>query len=79
MGQDKLTVGLIYGGKSGAHEVSLSTAFAVMNAFDYDKYEIVPFYISKQGTWRIGSKLSAPFAQLEELKLAEGEGTQTAL
>lgn len=79
MGQDKLTVGLVYGGKSGEHEVSLSTAFAVMNAFDFDKYDIVPFYISKQGTWRIGSKMSAPFARQEELKLAEGEGTQTAL
>lgn len=79
MGQDKLTVGLVYGGKSGEHEVSLSTAFAVMNAFDFDKYEMVPFYISKQGTWRIGSKMSAPFARQEELKLAEGEGTQTAL
>ncbi|CAM3407054.1 MULTISPECIES: D-alanine--D-alanine ligase [Paenibacillus] len=79
MGQDKLTVGLVYGGKSGEHEVSLSTAFAVMNAFDFDKYDIMPFYISKQGAWRIGTKLTAPFSDQEELKLAEGEGTRTAL
>lgn len=79
MGQDKLTVGLVYGGKSGEHEVSLSTAFAVMNAFDFDKYEIIPFYITKQGMWRIGGKLAAPFTDLSELKLENGEGTQTAL
>lgn len=79
MGQDKLRVGLVYGGKSGEHEVSLSTAFAVMNAFDFDKYEIIPFYITKQGTWRMGSKLSAPFADAAELKLENGEGTQSAL
>ena len=79
MGQDKLTVGLVYGGKSGEHEVSLSTAFAVMNAFDFDKYEIIPFYITKQGTWKTGSKLSAPFANASELKLDNGKGTQEAL
>ncbi|NMO98079.1 D-alanine--D-alanine ligase [Paenibacillus lemnae] len=79
MGQDKLTVGLVYGGKSGEHEVSLSTAFAVMNAFDYDKYELIPFYITKQGSWKIGSRLSEPFADKEALKLAGGEDTQSAL
>ncbi|MBO2945286.1 D-alanine--D-alanine ligase [Paenibacillus sp. F411] len=79
MGQDKLTVGLVYGGKSGEHEVSLATAFAVMNEFDFDKYEMIPFYITKQGTWRIGGKLDAPFKDKEELKLSGGSGTQAAL
>ncbi|MFF2909564.1 D-alanine--D-alanine ligase [Paenibacillus sp. NPDC057934] len=71
MGNAKLTVGLVYGGKSGEHEVSLQTAFAVMNAFDYDKYEILPFYITKQGLWKVGETLTAPFAQIEQLKLAD--------
>lgn len=71
MGNAKLTVGLVYGGKSGEHEVSLQTAFAVMNSFDFDKYEIVPFYISKQGSWKVGETLTAPYSQVEELKLAE--------
>lgn len=70
MGNAKLTVGLVYGGKSGEHEVSLQTAFAVMNSFDFDKYEIVPFYISKQGSWKVGDKLTAPYSQIEDLKLA---------
>lgn len=46
---NKMTVGVVYGGKSGEHEVSLQTAFAVISAFDFDKYEIIPFFISKQG------------------------------
>ncbi|OMC63837.1 D-alanine--D-alanine ligase A [Paenibacillus odorifer] len=80
MGNAKLTVGLVYGGKSGEHEVSLQTAFAVMNSFDYDKYEIIPFYISKQGLWKVGEKLSAPYSQVEQLKLAEAtEDMSTAL
>lgn len=72
MGQEKLTVGLIYGGKSGEHEVSLQTAFAVSKAFDYDKYEIIPFYITKQGTWKVGQTMTAPFRALDQLELANG-------
>ncbi|WP_055106515.1 D-alanine--D-alanine ligase [Paenibacillus ihumii] len=78
MGQDKITVGLIYGGKSGEHEVSLQTALAVSKAFNYDKYEVLPFYITKCGEWRVGSKLSGPFAALEELKLENGAQNTSA-
>lgn len=78
MGQDKLTVGLIYGGKSGEHEVSLQTALAVMQAFDYEKYELLPFYIMKQGEWRVGSNQSAPFTALEQLKLESDAGDTSA-
>lgn len=80
MGNVKLTVGLVYGGKSGEHEVSLQTAFAVMNSFDYDKYEIIPFYISKQGLWKVGETLSAPYSEVQQLKLADAtEDMGTAL
>ena len=34
---EKVRVGLVYGGRSGEHEVSLQTALAVMKAFDYDQ------------------------------------------
>lgn len=74
MGQDKLTVGLIYGGKSGEHEVSLQTALAVSQAFDYAKYDLLPFYIDKLGKWKVGSKLSGPFTELAQLKLADAAG-----
>ncbi|QHT59285.1 D-alanine--D-alanine ligase [Paenibacillus lycopersici] len=68
---EKVRVGLVYGGRSGEHEVSLQTALAVMKAFDYDKYEIQPFYISKSGEWRSGDTLLAPPSDLAVLRLAD--------
>ena len=56
----KIRIGLIYGGKSGAHDVSLSTAKAVIAEIDFDKYEVYPFYITKGGEWRAGPQLHAP-------------------
>jgi D-alanine-D-alanine ligase len=53
----KLRLGLIYGGKSGEHEVSLQTAMAVIKELDASKYEILPFYITKQGAWHTGIQL----------------------
>jgi D-alanine-D-alanine ligase len=47
----KLRVGLIFGGRSGEHEVSLVSAKGVMNAIDNDKYEVVPIGITKEGRW----------------------------
>ncbi|RAV12667.1 D-alanine--D-alanine ligase [Paenibacillus contaminans] len=66
----KIRVGLVYGGKSGEHDVSLQTALAVIKAFDHAKYEIHPFYITKQGEWRQGPALTAPAASKEELTFA---------
>lgn len=47
----KLRVGVIYGGRSGEHEVSLISARSVMNALDAEKYEIIPIEIDKAGRW----------------------------
>ncbi|MDO3412665.1 D-alanine--D-alanine ligase [Saccharibacillus sp. CPCC 101409] len=74
MTANKVTVGLVYGGKSGEHDISLQTGFAVMNAFDYDRYEIVPFYITPQGEWRMGSVLDGPMNSAEQMKLESGSG-----
>ncbi|WNQ12118.1 D-alanine--D-alanine ligase [Paenibacillus aurantius] len=63
----KVRVGLIYGGKSGEHDVSLQTALAVIKAFDHSKYEIKPFYITKQGEWLSGPALNGPVADSKEL------------
>lgn len=65
---DKIRVGLVYGGKSGEHEVSLQTALAVIKAFDMSKYEVVPFYITKQGEWRSGPQLQGPVDNVAALK-----------
>jgi D-alanine-D-alanine ligase len=72
----KIRVGLVYGGKSGEHEVSLQTAFAVMREFDYGTYEIKPFYITKQGEWKSGELLLAPPESVEALRFgAEPSGS----
>lgn len=47
----KIRVGVIFGGRSGEHEVSLVSAQSVMNAIDKEKYEVVPVGITKEGRW----------------------------
>jgi D-alanine-D-alanine ligase len=47
----KLRVGILFGGRSGEHEVSLLSAASVLNAIDKQKYEVVPIGISKEGRW----------------------------
>jgi len=47
----KLRVGILFGGRSGEHEVSLLSAASVLNAIDKDKYEVVPIGITKDGRW----------------------------
>ena len=47
----KLRVGILFGGRSGEHEVSLLSAASVLNAIDKTKYEVVPIGITKEGRW----------------------------
>lgn len=47
----KLRVGVIFGGRSGEHEVSLVSATSVINALDKAKYEVVPIGITHEGRW----------------------------
>jgi D-alanine-D-alanine ligase len=47
----KLRVGVLFGGRSGEHEVSLLSAASVVEAIDKTKYEVVPIGISKDGRW----------------------------
>ena len=47
----RLKVGIIFGGKSAEHEVSINSAQNVMRALDKNKYEVVPLGISKEGRW----------------------------
>ena len=52
--QKKLRVGIIFGGRSGEHEVSLASAASVIRALDPEKYEAVPIGITKDGRWLVG-------------------------
>ncbi len=64
---EKITVALIFGGKSGEHEVSLRSAASVLNALDRDKYQIVPIGITKEGQWKSDPEfLEADFAGILE-------------
>ena len=47
----KLRVGVIFGGRSGEHEVSIRSARAIVEAIDRRKFEVVPIAITKEGKW----------------------------
>ncbi len=51
----RLRVGVIFGGRSGEHEVSLASAASVIRSLDPEKYEAVPIGIAKDGRWFIGT------------------------
>ncbi len=59
----KRRVGIVFGGKSGEHEVSLKSARAVMNALDPEKYTVIPIGISRAGQWLSGGD---PLLALEQ-------------
>jgi len=51
MKKRKLKVGILFGGKSGEHEVSFCSASSIIEAMDREKYEILPIGITKSGCW----------------------------
>lgn len=51
----KIRVGILFGGRSGEHEVSLTSAASVIRALDPEKYEAVPIGITKDGRWLAGT------------------------
>lgn len=53
--QKRLRVGVVFGGRSGEHEVSLASAASVIRALDPEKYEVVPIGITKDGRWLVGT------------------------
>ena len=57
--KNKLRIGVIFGGQSGEHDVSLMSAQSVMSALDREKYEIIPVGISREGRWITGNAFAA--------------------
>ncbi len=47
----KLKIGVIFGGRSGEHEISIRSAKTVIEQIDKDKYDVVPIAITKEGNW----------------------------
>jgi len=53
----KITIALIFGGKSTEHEVSIITGLQACNAFDKEKYNVIPVYITKQQVFYVGESV----------------------
>jgi D-alanine-D-alanine ligase len=64
----KIRVGLIFGGQSGEHEISIRSARTVAAAFDQRKYEVVPIGISREGRWLGPATATALLAGATPLK-----------
>ena len=77
----KLRVGILFGGRSGEHEVSLLSAASVFNAIDKNKYEVVPIGITKQGHWVTAHDaerlLKGEFSHHQERHLRAGDPETT--
>ena len=69
----KTKLGLLYGGKSAEHKVSLQTAFAVIKALNLEKFEVYPIYITTQGQWIKGPQLVEPAKDVKELEFSNGK------
>ncbi|MDQ0202033.1 D-alanine--D-alanine ligase [Neobacillus ginsengisoli] len=68
----KTKLGLLYGGKSAEHKVSLQTALAVIRALDHEKFEIHPIYINVEGQWIKGPQLTGPVENVTALEFSQG-------
>jgi len=60
---DKLRVGIIFGGRSGEHEISLLSARSVLSALDAHKYAVTQIGITHQGVWLVGENVLDAFNQ----------------
>ena len=71
----RIRVGVIFGGRSGEHEVSLRSAESVLRALDPAKYEIVPIAITHEGRWLSSKNALSLLSPREAIQksLAEGE------
>ncbi len=78
----KIRVGILFGGRSGEHEVSLLSAASVFNAIDKDKYEVVPIGITKEGRWVTAADaerlLQGKFEEGKHLRAGDPEATPGA-
>ena len=73
----KLRVGIIYGGRSGEHEVSLASAAAVFQNLDPARYEAVPIRIDKDGRWSLPPEPPKVMKAADVIKGALAAGQET--
>jgi D-alanine-D-alanine ligase len=76
----RLVVGVLYGGRSGEHEISLRSALSVIRALDPRRYETVPIAITKDGRWWTGPDTLARLEEAQRsLMPAVASGTEVML
>ena len=63
MAKAKIRVGILFGGRSGEHEISIRSAEAIIAAMDPERYEVIHYRISKEGKWSPKPILPEPGAQ----------------
>ena len=73
----KLRIGVIFGGRSGEHEVSIRSARSVIEAIDKSKYEVVPIAITKEGNW-LGPAAATKFFPAETQRLLADQRQSSA-
>ncbi len=59
----KIKLGVIFGGRSGEHEVSLMSARSVLSVINLEKFDLIEIGITRQGNWLIGEHLLSKFEQ----------------
>jgi D-alanine-D-alanine ligase len=66
----RIRVGVVFGGRSGEHEVSLASAASILAAIDSTRYEVVPMGITKDGHWLVGGNPLRALARAAGVTLA---------
>ena len=61
MTDKKLHIAIIFGGRSGEHEVSLMSARSVLSVLDVNKYEVTQIGITREGAWLTGENVLEKF------------------
>lgn len=74
----KTTVGVIFGGRSVEHDVSIVTGHQIMNAFDLQHYEVIPIYITRDGKWFTGDPLRI-IDNFKDNELTSYDGVKAAI
>jgi D-alanine-D-alanine ligase len=68
---DKIRLGVIYGGRSGEHEISMRSARSVIEAADPEKYEVVPIAITREGRWLPPAESAALLPEAARARLSD--------
>lgn len=74
----RLRIGVIYGGRSGEHEISIASAAAVVSNLDRDRYEAVPLYIDRDGRWTIADRAPVAASAADVIGRARVDGSRSA-